>query len=187
MTVSLPSFKEALKRAESNLSRSLEGQVRITVHYELDNELRQTIQTIDHEKFREELQYSQEEIMERATTKGFVCLIAHLDGRPVAFDYGYNDEEEGAFFSDSSASLIEGRGLGTALFAVEIIHDYERGYRLIKLVTEDVDEQGRTLRSLWERFGFKAIHFDPVKGIEMSMELNPEAVAAIYDRYIGSR
>ena len=185
MTVRLPSFKVALKRAESNLSQSLEGQVRITVHYEQDNELRQTIQTIDHEKFREELQYSQEEIMERATTKGFVCFMAHLDGRPVAFDYGY--EEEGAFFSDSSASLIEGKGLGTALFALEIIHDYERGYRLIKLVTEEVDEQGRSLRGLWERFGFKAIHFDPVKGIEMSMALTPEAVATIYDRYIRSR
>jgi len=125
--------------------------------------------------------------MERATTKGFFCLMANLDGRPVAFDYGYDDEEEGTFFSDSSASLIEGKGLGTALFALEIIHDFERGYRFIKLVTEEVDEQGRALRGLWERFGFKAIHFDPVKGIEMSMALNPEAVAAIYDRYIGSR
>lgn len=187
MTDSLPSFEEALTRAESNLSRSLEGIVKITVHYELDDALMHTIQTMDHEKFREELQYSREEIEERAATGGFLCLVAHLDGRPVAFDYGYDDEEEGAFFSDSSASLIEGKGLGTALFALEIIHDYERGYRLVKLVTEELDEQGRALRGLWERFGFKATRFDPVKGIEMSMALSPEAVAAIYDRYIGSR
>jgi hypothetical protein len=183
----LPSFEEALKRAESNLSRSLDGHVRITVHYRLDNALRQTIQTIDHEKFREELQYSQDEIEERAATKGFLCIIAYLDNQPVAFDYGYGDEEEGAFFSDSSASLIERKGLGTTLFALEIIHDYEQGYRLIKLMTEEMDEQGRALSSLWGRFGFKPVSFDPVKGIEMHMALTPEAVADIYDRYIESR
>jgi len=187
MIASLPSFEEALKRAEDNLSRSLMGKVQITVHYELDDELRRIIQAIDHEKFREELQYSQEEIEERANTRGFFCLIAHLNGKPVAFDYGYADEEEVTFFSDSSASLIERKGLGTALFALEIIKNYEREYSQVKLVTEDMDEQGRALRGLWARFGFEPISFDPVKGIEMKMALTPEAVKAIYDKYIGSR
>lgn len=187
MTADLPSFEEALRRAEGNLSRSLGGVVTISVHYKLDEELRQVIQAIDHEKFREELQYTREEIEERATTRGFLCLVAHLNGRPVAFDYGYNNEEEGVFFSDSSASLIERKGLGTTLFALEIIHDLEQGYRLIKLVTEEMDEQGRALRGLWERFGFKPVNFDPVKGIEMTLELTPEAVAGIYERYISSR
>jgi hypothetical protein len=182
---SLPPFEEALKRAESNLSRSLGGCVTISVHYGLDDALINTIRAIDNEKFREELRYDESEIEERGATKGFLCLIAHLDGQPVAFDYGY-DDEEGVFFSDSSASLIERKGLGTTLFALEIIHDLERGYRVIKLVTEEMDDQGRALRGLWERFGFEPVSVDPLKGIEMSMTLTHEAVADIYQRYIGS-
>lgn len=186
-TINLPSFEEALRRAELNLSRSLGGRVTISVHYRLDDDLSELIRVIDHERFREELRYDQAEIEERGATRGFLCLVAYLDGQPVAFDYGYDDEEEGTFFSDSSASLIERKGLGTTLFALEIIHDLERGYKAIKLVTEELDEQGRALRGLWERFGFKQVSVDPVKGIEMRMTLTTEAVADIYERYIGSR
>ena len=73
----------------------LEGRCVISVHHELDENLRTVIQTSDHEKFRQELWYSRDELDTRIRRKGFLCLLASLDGRAVAFDYGYEDEEEG--------------------------------------------------------------------------------------------
>ena len=186
MNVEIPSFEYALRMAEEKLSLSMDGECMITVHRRLDDELKRVIMAIDHEKFREELQYDSAEIVERSSTKGFLLLLLHLDGRPVGFDYGYDDDEEGAFFSDSSATLIERKGVGSTLFALEIIHCYWRGYRTSKLVTEERDEQGRPLREIWGKFGFTVSEVDCQTGIEMRLTLTPEAVDRVYRRYIAA-
>ncbi|HUV55116.1 MAG TPA: hypothetical protein VMW03_07925 [Candidatus Krumholzibacteriaceae bacterium] len=186
MSVEIPSFEDALKTAEAKLSRSMGGECVIAVHHGLDEELKRIIMAIDHEKFREGLQYDSAEIDTRADSKGFLLLLLHLDGRPVGFDYGYENEEEGAFFSDSSATLIERKGVGSTLFALELIDCYWRGYRTSKLVTEERDEQGRPLREIWGKFGFTTAASDPKTGIEMRLALTPDAVAKVYKRYIAA-
>ncbi|MBN2335734.1 hypothetical protein JXL21_09250 [Candidatus Bathyarchaeota archaeon] len=184
MSEGIPSFEEALNRAEDKMSRSLGGVCRITVHNSLDEELKRLVMAIDHEKFRRELWYDRDEIEKRVASKGFLLLLLHLEGKPVGFDYGYDDDEKGAFFSDSSASLIERRGVGSTLFALEIIYCYERGYRATKLTTEEYDEQGRPLMEIWGKFGFTRSDVDKANGIEMRLELTHDAVAKIYHRYI---
>lgn len=186
MSVEIPSFEDALKMAEAKLSRSMGGDCVITVHHGLDDELKRIIMEIDHEKFKEELQYDSDEIDTRAGSKGFLLLLLHLDGRPVGFDYGYEDDEEGAFFSDSSATLIERKGVGSILFALELIYCFWWGYRTSKLVTEERDEQGRPLREIWGKFGFTVAEINPRTGIEMRLTLTPEAVAKVYRRYIAA-
>jgi len=186
MRIEIPSFEDALKMAEAKLSRSMGGDCVITVHRGLDEELKRIMLGIDHEKFREELQYDGAEIDTRAGNKGFLLLLLHLDGRPVGFDYGYEDEEEGAFFSDSSATLIERKGVGSTLFALELIHCYWSDYKTSKLVTEERDEQGRPLREIWGKFGFTVADVNPRTGVEMRLTLTPEAVAEVYMRYIAA-
>jgi len=186
MSVEIPSFMDALKMAEDKLSRSMGGECVITVHRSLDDELKRVIMEIDRQKFREELRYDGAEMDERINTGGFLLLLLRLDGRPVGFDYGYEDEEPGAFFSDSSATLIERKGVGSTLFALEIIHCYWRGYTTSKLVTEERDEMGRPLREIWGKFGFTVAEEDPRTGVEMRLTLTPEAVERVYRRYIAS-
>lgn len=186
MSVEIPSFEDALKMAEYKLTRSMGGKCDITVHHGLDDELKRVIMEIDHKKFRAELQYDDAEIDERSNTKGFLLLLLSLDGRPVGFDYGYDDEEPGAFFSDSSATLIERKGVGSTLFALEIIHCYWLGYRTSKLATEERDEHGRPLMEIWSKFGFTVADESPGTGIEMRLALTPEAVERVYRRYIAS-
>ena len=186
MSVEIPSFEDALKMAEAKLSHSMDGDCAITVHHDLDDELKRIIMNIDHEKFREELQYDSDEIDTRAGSKGFLLLLLHLDGRPVGFDYGYEDDEEGAFFSDSSATLIERKGVGSILFTLELIYCFWQGYRTSKLITEERDEQGRPLKEIWGKFGFTVAEVNPSTGIEMRLTLTPEAVAKVYRRYIAA-
>jgi hypothetical protein len=186
MSVEIPSFEDALRMAEAKLSRSMGGECVITVHNGLDDQLKRVVMEIDHEKFREELQYDSSEFDARAGTKGFLLLLLHLEGRPVGFDYGYEDDEEGAFFSDSSATLIERKGVGSTLTALEIIHCYWRGYRTSKLVTEEHDEQGRPLREIWGKFGYTVSEVNPRTGVEMRLTLTPEAVEGVYRRYIAA-
>ncbi len=187
MTETIPPFAESVKEAESRLSRLLNGRCKILVHHELDVGLMTDIETIDHEKFRRELWYDRDELDSRRQRRGFLCLIARLDGRAVAFDYGYDDEEEGTFFSDTTATLIEGKSVGSTLFALEILHSYENGYEYTKLTTEEVDEEGRPLTRIWGRLGFEIVSSDPSEGVEMRLKHTPQGIRSLYDRYISDK
>ena len=184
MMAAVPSFSDSVKEAESRLSRLLGGRCEISVHQELDAGLISAIESIDHEKFRRELWYDRDELDERRMRRGFLCLIARLDGRAFAFDYGYVGDEEGVFFSDTTATLIEGKRVGSTLFALEIIHSYESGLGFTKLTTEEVDETGRPLTLIWGRLGFETVSSDPSGNVEMMLRHTPEGIRYLYDRYI---
>lgn len=183
----VPSFIDSVKEAENRLSRVLNGHCDISVYHELDEELMAVLEAIDHEKFRQELWYSRDELDSRSKRKGFLCLIASLEGKAVAFDYGYDDEEDDTFYSDNTATLIEGKGVGTMLFVLEIIHSYEHGYKHTKLSTEEVDDKGRPLQRIWGRLGFETMSADPSKGVEMRLTHTPQAIRSLYDRYVSDK
>jgi hypothetical protein len=180
----LPTFDKALGEAEEMLSRSLNGVCEIRVHRDLDEKTIETVRSIDNEKFREELHYSRDELTERAKVKGFFCVIAHLDGKPIGFDFGYQDCHDNVFFSDDTATLIEGKRVGTVLFALEIIHSYYQGYTETKLSTEEYDEVGRPLVQIWGRMGFEVSIKKPDGNVEMMLELSESNVRRIYEKYI---
>jgi hypothetical protein len=180
----VPTFADSLREAERRLSRLLGGRCEISVHLRLDEGLMAVLEAIDHEKFRQELWYDRSELESRGGSRGFLCLVASLDGVAIAFDYGYDGDEEGTFFSDSTATLVEGRGVGSTLFALEIIRSYELGYRRTRLSTEEVDEAGRPLRRIWGRLGFEVVSTDPSGGVEMELTHTPEVIRSLYDKYV---
>jgi len=182
----IPSYMVLERMAEEKLSNRLGGESRIRLVKGYDEETLAIIRDIDHRKFREELQYSGDEIEERMRSPGFLCVLIYLDGRPIAFEYGY-DIDEGVYFSDSQATLIEGKGVGTTQFALELLYLYQQGYRKVQLTTEELDEQGRALRNFWERMGFEKISENEDGNVEMEMELNPETAQYQYTRYIMPR
>jgi hypothetical protein len=184
MTQTIPPFPELVREAEKRLSRLLGGRCVISIHRELDDNLRTVIQTIDHEKFRQELWYSTDELDTRTRKRGFLCLLASLDGRAVAFDYGYEDEAEDTFFSDTTATLIEGKRVGSTLFALEILHSYHRGYKRTKQTTEELDEKGRPLTRIWGRLGFETVSTDPSGSVEMVLVYTPQRMRMLYEKYI---
>jgi hypothetical protein len=53
------------------------------------------------------------------------------------------------------------------------------------MITEDLDESGRRLVEYWERFGFRVTGVDPKVGVEMRLDLTPENVRSLCDRYVG--
>jgi GNAT superfamily N-acetyltransferase len=187
MSMSIPSFEDALQTAERKLSHALEKPCKIHLYRNLDENLKEIIKSIDHEKFREELRYSDYEIDARIQKNGFICLIAYLDEKPIAIDFGYDDDEEGVFYSDVTAALVEGKGVGTTLFALELLHSYELGYIATKQSTEEMDESGRRLRSLWEKFGFKVTSIDSTKSIDMKLDLSPNSMRKICEKYLVDR
>lgn len=180
----VPSFEDAVESAQRKLSLALEGPCEISLHDSLDEGLIGAIEAIEREKFREELRYGREELASRGHMEGFMCLMVHLDGEPIAYDFGYDDEEERVFFSDSSATLIERRGIGSTLTALEAVYCHGSGYGAVKMTTEEEDEAGRLLRSFWERLGFRTVSSDPAEGTEMRLELTRQAVRGLSDKYI---
>lgn len=187
MNQTIPPFPDLVREAEKRLSRVLEGSCVISVHRELDENLKTVIQTIDHEKFRQALWYSRDELDTRTKKKGFLCLLASLDGRAVAFDYGYEDQEESTFYSDTTATLIEGKRVGSTLFALEILHSYQQGYKKTKQSTEELDEKGRPLTQIWGRLGFETVSSDPSGNVEMVLTYTPQRMRSLYERYISEK
>ena len=170
-------FKEVLKRSEDILSESLNGVVQIKSHKKLSEELVTGIKSIDSKKFREELQYDESDLSTRASLPGFYCLLVYLNDELIAFNYGYEDSEDGVFFSDSAATLIERKGVARLLGLLELLHVFESGYKKIKFTTEEKDELGRPLREIWEKQGYITEKTYTDGNIDMVLKVNPSIVA----------
>ena len=179
-----PSFTDYLLKAEARLSGALGGSCRVAIHHEMNRDILKIISQIEDERFRSELRYSERELTIRSKKRGFTCFIVYLGERPVAFVFGFDDSEEGAYFSDSAATLIERKGVGSILTALEAMYCLEKGYRLEKMITEDLDESGRKLVEYWARFGFNVTGRNPKIGVEMKMELTPENVRVLSNKYL---
>jgi len=185
MNVEALSFEETRRKAEARLSGTLGEACSIVVYHELSGDLFREIEEIESRRFRQELRYTPEELSSHSSKGGFTCLMVYLDGEAVAFDFGYDDTEEGAYFSDTAATLIERRGIGATLTALEALYCFEVGYRSVKMITEEEDESGRRLREYWERFGFRETGVDPSAGVEMRLDLGPVVVRDLCERYVG--
>lgn len=184
MSARAPTFTECLGKAEAKLSGALGGHSRVAVYHEINKDLLKIISEIEDERFRSELRYSERELTIRSKKKGFTCFIIYLEERPIAFVFGFDDPEKGAYFSDSAATLIERKGVGSILTAIETCYCLENGYASEKMITEDLDESGRRLVEYWGRFGFCVTHRDPKIGVEMRLELTPEVVKSLCGKYI---
>jgi hypothetical protein len=182
----LPAFDILQGMAEKKLSERLKGFCSICLVKGYDEKIEAIIHEIDQAKFREELRYDDSEIMERMRKPGFLCVMVYLNSKPIAFEYGY-DISDGVYFSDSQATLIEGKGVGTTQFSLEILYLYQHGYREIQLTTEELDDQGRALRSFWERMGFTNLGEDKDGNVDMKLILTPELAQYQYERYIKTR
>ena len=177
-------FADYLLKAESRLGGALGGSCRVAIYHEMNRDILKIISQIEDERFRSELRYSERELTIRSKKRGFTCFIVYLGERPVAFVFGFDDPEDGAYFSDSAATLIERKGVGSILTALEALYCLEKGYHSEKMITEDLDESGRKLVEYWARFGFSVTDRNPKIGVEMRMELKPENVRALSNKYL---
>jgi hypothetical protein len=185
MDARAPSFSEYLGKAGVKLGGALGGSCRVAVYHEMNRDILRIIAEIEDEQFRSELRYSEKELTIRSKKRGFTCFIVYLNERPVAFVFGFDDPEKGAYFSDSAATLIERKGVGSILTALETLYCLENGYTSEKMMTEDIDESGRRLTEYWGRFGFYVTGRDPKIGVEMRLGLTPEVAKRLLDKYLG--
>jgi len=184
MSIRAPTFNECVAKAEEKLSSALGGRSRVATYHEINKDLLKIIGEIEDERFRSELRYSERELTNRSKKRGFTCFIVYLEERPIAFVFGFDDPEKGAYFSDSAATLIERKGVGSILTAIEMCYCLENGYKSEKMITEDLDESGRRLVEYWSRFGFYVTNRDPKIGVEMRLEITPEFVKRLCDKYV---
>ena len=180
--MSILSFQDAICTVEQILSLSLGGEVKVTHHTEVDEFVIDAIHRIDNLLFREELRYGRDEVSDMCNKAGFFCLLVYLDNDVIAYDFGF-DTSTGVFFSDSTATLIERKGIGTFLAVLELVFLYERGYQKISFKTEELDQAGRPLREIWEKRGYKPVSSDE-QGITMELEITKLVVKDRINRYI---
>jgi hypothetical protein len=179
-----PFFEEATRQVEEKLGRLLGDSVKISVHLSLDRKLIDDVLRIDAAKFREELRYTVWDLIKRGEREGFSLIHVKAGKEPVAFFFGYEDPAlAGAYYGDDMASLNEGKGVGSSLFALVHIYCYENGYTHFSCHTEEVDESGRRLRDWYKAMGMYLVETTE-DGDLLRVELTPKHVTWMYHRYI---
>jgi len=180
-----PFFEEASRRVEERLGSLLGETINISVHVSLDRKLIGEIIKIESSMFRDELRYSLWELMARSERPGFVLIMVRQGREPLAFFFGYEDSElPGGYYGDTMASTVEGRGIGSGLFALVHIYCYENGYSHFTYHTEEVDERGRKLRDWYLAMGMDYIETTHEYGDLMRVRLTPGHVNWMYRRHI---
>jgi GNAT superfamily N-acetyltransferase len=181
----VPLFEDALRQAESKLSKVTDSACTINVHVSLDEHLMSTIKAVEEAAFRAELRYDEAELRDRVCRRGFVAIIVQCLGKPLGFIYGYDDPEvEGGFYGDTLASTVEGKGVGSTIFTLMLLYCYDNGYKFFSLHTEDMDEKGRQLRRFYEALGAEYLRTDPKDGVHMRMRLDPQRLNENYRKFI---
>jgi hypothetical protein len=181
-----PFFEEAARRVEERLSTLMENPVKISVHVTLERALIDEVLRIDSQMFREELRYTVWDMIKRGEKKGFFLMIVRQGKEPIAFFFGYEDEElPGGFYGDDMASLVEGKGVGGSLFTLVHIYCYENGYTHFSCHAEEMDEKGRRLNE-WYRTAaeMKRVRTSSTEGDLLRVELTPGHVNWMYHRHI---
>jgi hypothetical protein len=178
----IPLLEDVLRQAEERLTEKLGEPVTIRFRSYLDETAINKLTEIDHEKFRSELWYSSDELLEKSMKKDFICLILHVKDEPAAFLYGYDDEFDPLwFFLDEIATKIEGKGIGKVLIVLLLVYCFELNYTFITLYTEDLDEKGRHLRDFYEHLGFTYMGKDPEVGVIMKYQINEDTLLQLYN------
>ena len=167
---------EGLRKAEVYLSERLGKPVEVRATATLDEAALGVFESVDHRSFKEELWYSKEEIASKSQRKGFIAFTVCVEGELVGVLYGY-DLDPSTFFLDEVVALNEGKGIGKSLVKLLVQHCRVKGYGVILLYTEDVDEKGRRLRSFYEGLGFRLSGAQPEQGIEMFYVLGEPPVS----------
>ena len=183
MTADTPTLAEAVTATKARFDKILGSDCTINIHHRLNDSLIQTILAVDAQKFREELRYRHEEVLEHSYIPGFLLLLTECNGRPLGLVYGY-DEPENGFFLDTLASMVERKGVGHTLATLIVVHAVNTGHNHVTLYTEEQDEKGRQLRKFYEKMGFVYLGTKPRKGDVMRLNISPEKARELYARYI---
>jgi len=179
----LPSFEDVLKSAEVRLTKALGQHCRILVKRRLDEDSIREIQRIEDKAFRHELRYTVEELVSRGREEGFLLLLVLCEDYHIAFLHGYNEpSEEDAFFLDTVATTLEGRGIGSVLVALTLLYGFEKGYKSVTLRTEETDEKGRKLKRFYQNLDFEVFPCDPLEGVAMRRKLDSRSIRAVYEK-----
>jgi GNAT superfamily N-acetyltransferase len=183
MSPDTPTLAEAIAATKARLNQILGTDCTIQIHHNLNDSLIQTILKVDAQKFREELRYRHEEVLEHSSIPGFLLILAEYRGQPLGIVYGY-DEPENGFFLDTLASMVERKGIGHTLATLIVVHAQNTGYNHVTLYTEEQDEKGRQLRRFYEKMGFVYLGTEPRKGDVMKLQVTTERTRELYTRYI---
>ncbi len=183
MSASVPTLAEAVAATKARLSQIVGKDCTIQIHHRLNDSLVHAILQVDAQKFREELRYRHEEVLDHSSIPGFLLILAECGGQPLGIVYGY-DEPENGFFLDTLASMVERKGIGHTLATLIVVHAQNAGKSYVTLYTEEQDEKGRQLRKFYEKMGFIYFGTEPHKGDVMKLNISPELASKLYAKYI---
>ena len=156
----------------TDVNEKFKTHIRVVIPDELTDEVLKWYHQIDQTAFRDELQYSDDELRERweKPNKQFIFLVDETG--PLAVHLGYDLEKDSdTYYIDTLATKLEGKGIGSIL--ANHIKEYakEEEYTDLQLDTEAVNERGVPLKHFYEKNGFIQTESSPDGNITMKYKI----------------
>ena len=163
----------------------------LDLHYWKDeapsDEILKNLILIEKESFSQNLRYDLEEFRNFFNKKNpILFLITEKTNvkRPIAFILCYEDpEEESAYYVDAGATIIAKARLMKLIMVIIYVWGYAKGYKSLRLRTEEVDYHGRPLLDLYIGQGFSEYSRDS-EGIYIGREITKETVDSVKEEFL---
>ena len=136
-----------------------EGKLELVFPKELNKHYFSWFHKIEEWGFRQELQYSLEQLEESLKKPELILWFLTVNREPkiILFGYPIQQENKKIFYLDTFAVNPRGKGIGNIVIEFIIRWAQTKNYTAIVLDTEIKDEKGFPLKEFYEKHGFEIV------------------------------
>jgi GNAT superfamily N-acetyltransferase len=136
-----------------------EGKLELVFPKELNKHYFSWFHKIEERGFRQELQYSLEQLEESLKKPELILWFLTVNDEPkiILFGYPIQQENKKIFYLDTFAVNPRGKGIGNIIIEFIIRWAQTKKYTAIILDTELKDEKGFPLKEFYEKHGFEIV------------------------------
>ena len=150
-----PFWQQLLKE----LTNVYEGKLELVFPKELSKHYFSWFHKLEEWGFRQELQYSFEQLKNNLEKPKLILWFLTVNGEPqiILFGYPIQQKNKKIFYLDTFAVKPRGKGIGNIVIEFIIRWAKTKKYAAIVLDTELKDEKGIPLKQFYERHGFETV------------------------------
>jgi len=147
------------RQLSRQLAALFKGEAEIVFPTEWNNHYFSWFHSMEETGFRQELQYSFEEVKKILENPELVFWFITVDGEPQILLFGYSipDGETKEFYLDTFTVKRRGEGIGNVVMEFLIRWAKTKQYQAIVLDTEPRDDKGIPLQQFYAKHGFKVV------------------------------
>lgn len=154
------------------LAKMFKGKLEIIFPTEWNKHYFSLFHRMEETGFRQELQYSFEDIARNLEKPELIFWFITADGEPQILLFGYSaPDATNSFYLDTFAVKRRGKGIGNLVMRFLIRWAHAKQFQMIVLDTELRNEKGIPLQQFYEKHGFETVSVSEKGDVVMELML----------------